>query len=142
MIPILCGYHISFCYFFALEMVRGHDFWGTFENVLENIWLSVNIEELTCEWWNGVLCGIDAHCNEIWYNWLGESVWAILLADWKNQPIGLLCVTHILQFCGYFKGQEQFGFNPTSWHLVTYNILWGHIFWWIIRSMTTSTFLS
>ena len=59
MIPILCGYHISFCYFFALEVVRGHDFWGTFENVLENIWpTSVNIEELKCEWWNGVLCGI------------------------------------------------------------------------------------
>ena len=46
-----------------------------------------------------------------------------LLADLKNQPVVLLCVTHILPFCGYFKGQEQFGFNPTSWHLVTYKFL-------------------
>ena len=45
------------------------------------------------------------------------------LADLKNQPVGSLCVTHILPFCGYFKGQEQIGFNPTSWHLVTYNFL-------------------
>ena len=44
-----------------------------------------------------------------------------LLADLKNQPIVLSCVTHILAFCGYFKGQEQICFNPTSWHLVTYN---------------------
>ena len=49
-----------------------------------------------------------------------------LLADLKNQPIGSSCVTHILPFCGYFKGQEQIGFNPTSWHLVTYNFLLGH----------------
>ena len=41
----------------------------------------------------------------------------------KNQPIGSLCVTHILPFCGYFKGQEQVCFNPTSWPLVTYNLL-------------------
>ena len=46
-----------------------------------------------------------------------------LLADLKNQPIVSLSITHILQFCSYFKGQEQFGFNPTSWHLVTYNFL-------------------
>ena len=46
-----------------------------------------------------------------------------LLADLKNQPIGSLCVTHILPICGYFKGQEQICFNPTSWHLVTYNLL-------------------
>ena len=25
--PFLFGYHISFCYFFALEVMRGHDFW-------------------------------------------------------------------------------------------------------------------
>ena len=25
--PFLFGYHISSCYFFALEVVRGHDFW-------------------------------------------------------------------------------------------------------------------
>ena len=46
-----------------------------------------------------------------------------LLAHLKNQPIGSLCVTHILALCSYFKGQEQIGFNPTSWHLVTYNFL-------------------
>ena len=45
------------------------------------------------------------------------------LADLKNQPIGSLCVTHILPFFGYFKGQEQSVCNPTSWHLVTYNFL-------------------
>ena len=33
------------------------------------------------------------------------------LADLKNQPIGSSCVTHILPFCGYFKGQEQTVFN-------------------------------
>ena len=38
----------------------------------------------------------------------------ILLADLKNQPIGSSCATHILPFCGYFKGQEQICFNPTS----------------------------
>ena len=27
MISFLFGCHISFCYFFALEVVRGHDFW-------------------------------------------------------------------------------------------------------------------
>ena len=46
-----------------------------------------------------------------------------LLADLKNQPIGSSCVTHIFPFCGCFKVQEQIGFNPTSWHLVTYNFL-------------------
>ena len=46
-----------------------------------------------------------------------------LLADLQNQPIGSLCVTHILQFCGYIKGQDQICFNTTSWHLVTYNFL-------------------
>ena len=25
--PFLFGCHISFCWFFALEVVRGHDFW-------------------------------------------------------------------------------------------------------------------
>ena len=25
--PFLFGYHISFCYIFAVEEVRGHDFW-------------------------------------------------------------------------------------------------------------------
>ena len=25
------GYHILFCYFFALELMRGHDFWIQFE---------------------------------------------------------------------------------------------------------------
>ena len=46
-----------------------------------------------------------------------------LLADLNNRPLGSSCVTHILQFCGYFQGQEQFDFYPTSWHLVTYNFL-------------------
>ena len=46
-----------------------------------------------------------------------------LLADLKNRPIGSSCVTHILPFYGYFKGWEQTVFNPTSWHLVTYNFL-------------------
>ena len=45
------------------------------------------------------------------------------LADLKNQPTGSSCVTHILALYGYFKGQEQIGFNSTSWHLVTYNCL-------------------
>ena len=52
---------------------------------------------------------------------LVELLNSYLLADLKNQPIGSSCVTHILPFCGYCKGQEQIGFNPTSWHLVTYN---------------------
>ena len=46
----------------------------------------------------------------------------LFLADLKNQPIASLCVTHSLQFYGYFKGQEQSGFNPTCCHLVTYNL--------------------
>ena len=25
--PFLFGYHISFCWFFALKVMRGHDFW-------------------------------------------------------------------------------------------------------------------
>ena len=45
-----------------------------------------------------------------------------LLSDLKNQTISS-CVTLILPSCGYFKGQEQICFNPTSWHLVTYNFL-------------------
>ena len=47
----------------------------------------------------------------------------MLLSDLKNQTIVSSCVTHILPSCGYFKGQEQICFNPTSWHLVTYNFL-------------------
>ena len=66
----------------------------------------------------------------------------VFLADLKNQPIGSSCVTHILPFCSYFKGQEQICFNPTSWHLVTYNFLRGHKFRSIIRSMTMPTFLA
>ena len=45
------------------------------------------------------------------------------LSDLKNQTIVSSCVTHILPSCGIFKGQEQICFNPTSWHLVTYNFL-------------------
>ena len=48
-------------------------------------------------------------------------MFGIFLADLKNRPTRSLCGTHILAFCGYFKGQEQAFFNPTSWHLVTYN---------------------
>ena len=57
-----------------------------------------------------------------------ENTSMFLLADLKNQPIVSSCLTHILPFCGYFKGQEQISFNPTSWHLVTYNFLRGHKF--------------
>ena len=53
---------------------------------------------------------------------------SLLLSDLKNQTIVSSCVTHILPSCGYFKGQEQICFNPTSWHLVTYNFLRGHKF--------------
>ena len=52
-----------------------------------------------------------------------RKITAYLLADLKNQPVGSSWVTHILPFCCYFKGQEQIGFKPTSWHLVTYNFL-------------------
>ena len=52
----------------------------------------------------------------------------LFLSDLKNQTIVSSCVTHILPSCGYFKGQEQICFNPTSWHLVTYNFLRGHKF--------------
>ena len=45
---------------------------------------------------------------------LGFVLDFLFLADLKNQPIGLLCLRHILQFCRYSKVQEQFGFNPTS----------------------------
>ena len=59
-----------------------------------------------------------------------NSNWGLvtLLSDLKNQTIVSSCVTHILPSCGYFKGQEQICFNPTSWHLVTYNFLRGHKF--------------
>ena len=53
---------------------------------------------------------------------------SFLLSDLKNQTIVSSCVTHILPSCGYFKGQEEICFNPTSWHLVTYNLLRGHKF--------------
>ena len=33
--PFLFGYHISFCYFFALEVVRGHEFWTHLETCME-----------------------------------------------------------------------------------------------------------
>ena len=56
-----------------------------------------------------------------WYLFIDGS-------DLKNQTIVSSCVTHILPSCGYFKGQEQICFNPTSWHLVTYNFLRGHKF--------------
>ena len=68
------------------------------------------------------MCTLSNHQLYMPYNWLDmhEQVFK-LLADLKNQPIESLCVTRILPFCGYFK--EQICFNPTSWHLVTYNLL-------------------
>ena len=54
---------------------------------------------------------------------LKDSTDCSLSLDLKNQPIVSSCVTHILPFYGYFKGQEHICFNPTSWHLVTYNFL-------------------
>ena len=44
---------------------------------------------------------------------------------WTRDMLGKTRVTpdHDLCDCGYFKGQEQTVFNPTSWHLVTYNFL-------------------
>ena len=62
------------------------------------------------------------------------NFWTIAnCAIWCENPvywliIGSSCVTHILPFCGYFRGQEQICFNP----LVTYNFLWGHKLWSII----------
>ena len=38
---------------------------------------------------------------------IDRAVISILLADLKNQLMESSCVTHILPFCGYFKGQEQ-----------------------------------
>ena len=75
--------------------------------------------------------------NLSWQNWQitgtrqvikEQTNIADLLSDLKNQTIVSSCVTHILPSCGYFKGQEQICFNPTSWHLVTYNFLRGHKF--------------
>ena len=45
------------------------------------------------------------------------------LSGLKNQTIVSSCATHILPSCGYFKGQEKIRFNPTSWHLVTYQVI-------------------
>ena len=78
--------------------------------------------------------GLDHIIAELW-NTLsvsgntetGEGI-LLFLSDLKNQTIVSSCVTHILPSCGYFKGQEQIYFNPTSWHLVTYNFLRGYKF--------------
>ena len=40
-----------------------------------------------------------------------KYTYILLLADLKNQPVGSSCVTNILAFCSYFKGQEQTFFN-------------------------------
>ena len=69
--------------------------------------------------------------SDDWLGWSMDSKTMLvfgLLSDLKNQTIVSSCVTHILPSCGYFKGQEQICFNPTSWHLVTYNFLRGHKF--------------
>ena len=70
-------------YFILLFFCTGSDegswFLDIFENVCCNIWPTcTNIGELSCEWWNGVISGIDAHGNWIWPMWLGDTVWAIL----------------------------------------------------------------
>ena len=53
--------------------------------------------------------------DNMWMERFGNYDYLVcLLADLKNQPIGPLCVTHILKFCSYFKSQEQFSFNPIS----------------------------
>ena len=33
--PFLFGCHISFCLFFALEVMRGHDFWTHLQTCME-----------------------------------------------------------------------------------------------------------
>ena len=70
------------------------------------------------------------YAKNFWYLGLTQVSIKVpyLLSDLKNQTIVSSCVTHILPSCGYFKGQEQICFNPTSWHLVTYNFLRGHKF--------------
>ena len=35
--PFLFGCHISFCCFFALEVMRGHDFWTHLKMCLESV---------------------------------------------------------------------------------------------------------
>ena len=60
--------------------------------------------------------GTMAVCNSAaWDARVVTSAWWVyhhqvsnlsFLADLKNQPIVSSCVTHILAFCGYFKGQE------------------------------------
>ena len=70
-------------YFLLLHFCsqRGEGSWNldTFENVHPNIWhTSIPIEQWNCEWWNGVISGIDAHGNKIWPKWLGDTVRAIL----------------------------------------------------------------
>ena len=77
--PFLFGYHISFYYFFALEVVRGLIFGHIWKHVWSNLTYFINIEKLNCEWCNEVISGIDAHGNEIWPKWLGDTVWATLL---------------------------------------------------------------
>ena len=77
--PFLFGCHILFCCFFCTWSDERSWFLDTFENVCRNIWpTSTNIREWNCEWWNGVISGIDAHGNWIWPMWLGNTVWAIL----------------------------------------------------------------
>ena len=66
--------------------------------------------------------------TRMWPPFISAETKHLFLSDLKNQTIVSLCVTHILPSCGYFKGQEQICFNPTSWHLVTYNFLRGHKF--------------
>ena len=70
-----------------------------------------------------VACATPHPPPRIWVHPHDQSQTTTLLSDLKNQTIVSSCVTHILPSCGYFKGQEEICFNPTSWHLVTYNFL-------------------
>ena len=54
-----------------------------------NIWpTSIHIEQCNCEWWNEVISGVDAHGNEIWAKWLGDTIWIILWHAADTSHIG------------------------------------------------------
>ena len=63
--PFLFGYHISFCYIFAVEEVRGHDFWTHFKmcvQIFDLLPLLLDNETVNGEM-RSVISGIDAHGN-------------------------------------------------------------------------------
>ena len=85
-------------------------FLDTFANVSRISWLtSTNIGQWNCEWWNGVISGIDAHGNWIWPIWLGDTVWAIL--------------SHAAVVCQIHKKLVE----SELWAEVTDVTIWGHI---------------